>query len=204
MGAGDLNPGPQACRAGTLPAKPSPHIVFILFLFKMDLRPILKSAYVCLHVGMCTGKGAQGGQKRVSDLLELELQTAMDHLTWVLETKLRSSARTSALNVELPLEPSPSVSYFPVVSKTRKETQADKVGSSLCPQTAHTHWAQMVSLGPPGHHTHYSLSPFTSFRTGSEVTSGKPLIQVHSFCPNRTQAQSSLAFLLPFCHYPWY
>lgn len=37
---------------------------------------------------------AHRGQKRSSDLLELELQSVVGHLMWVRETELKSSART--------------------------------------------------------------------------------------------------------------
>lgn len=50
--------------------------------------------HVC-HVCM----GTWGGQKRVLDPMQLELQGAMSHLTWVLETKLMSSEKEeSSLN----------------------------------------------------------------------------------------------------------
>ena len=55
---------------------------------------------ICLSVCMCTAlyAGACGSQG-VMDPLKLELQATMSHLTWVLETELRSSARAaSALN----------------------------------------------------------------------------------------------------------
>lgn len=40
----------------------------------------------CVHVHL----GAHGGQKRVSDSLELELQAILSHLTWVLGIKFQS------------------------------------------------------------------------------------------------------------------
>jgi hypothetical protein len=46
--------------------------------------------------------GNQGGQKRASDPLEMELYTVMKHLMWVLGTIPRSSARFL-----LTAEPSP-------------------------------------------------------------------------------------------------
>lgn len=44
--------------------------------------------------------GDHGGQKSVSESLELELKRVVNHLTWVLETELWYSARAVAvLNV---------------------------------------------------------------------------------------------------------
>ena len=52
------------------------------------IQKIFNHVYVPLSADAC------GGQKRTSDPLELELQVAVSHLTWVLGTKLRSSRRT--------------------------------------------------------------------------------------------------------------
>ena len=61
---------------------------------------------LCVHTCACLPVYAQqmctalGGQKRVLDILELQLQVVVSHLMWVLETKLRSSTRTiNALNL---------------------------------------------------------------------------------------------------------
>lgn len=54
--------------------------------------------FVCLSEFMCTCAGAQENQ-RVQDALELELQTAMTCLTWVLGIQPGSYLRTAcALN----------------------------------------------------------------------------------------------------------
>lgn len=45
---------------------------------------IIGCGYV--HVGTCRG------QRRVSGLLELDLQMVVSHTTWLLKTELRSSA----------------------------------------------------------------------------------------------------------------
>lgn len=42
---------------------------------------------------MCAG--THGSQKMVSDLLELELQTVVSHLTWMLKPELRYSGKAA-------------------------------------------------------------------------------------------------------------
>lgn len=50
----------------------------------------------CLHVCIWTTcVMCYEGQKRVPDLLELELQTVVSHPVWVLGTELRSSVRAA-------------------------------------------------------------------------------------------------------------
>lgn len=44
---------------------------------------------------MQVSAGDQEGQKRASETLELRLQAVVSYLTWVLEAKLRFSARSS-------------------------------------------------------------------------------------------------------------
>lgn len=46
-----------------------------------------------IHVSAC----ALGGQKRVPDPPELELQAVVSHLTWVLRTILRVSAEEESI-----------------------------------------------------------------------------------------------------------
>lgn len=41
--------------------------------------------------------GAQGGQRKVLDPLELELQTVVSNLTWVLRASLQSYVRTTSV-----------------------------------------------------------------------------------------------------------
>jgi hypothetical protein len=59
--------------------------------------------FVCSPVGLCwlcaRVCSAHGGQKRVSDPLELEVQGAVGHLTLVLEPKLGSSGKSSINSV---------------------------------------------------------------------------------------------------------
>lgn len=58
---------------------------------------LLLSMHLCECVHMSTG--AFGGQERVSDALELELETVVSCYAWVLGPELRSCGRTaSALN----------------------------------------------------------------------------------------------------------
>ena len=62
------------------------HIKIALFLFM----------YVCIFVSVClVFVDAHRGQKRVSDLLELELQAVVNSPLWVLGTELWSSARAA-------------------------------------------------------------------------------------------------------------
>lgn len=53
---------------------------------------------LCLLVYLCSGSVpyTSGGQKRVLDLVELELNTIVSHM-WVLGTEPRSSARAAVL-----------------------------------------------------------------------------------------------------------
>lgn len=57
-------------------------------------------ACVCAHAHACDTcmPGTSGGQKRVSNPLELELQVAVSFLIGFLGTEFRSCIRTSALN----------------------------------------------------------------------------------------------------------
>lgn len=48
--------------------------------------------FLCAYVHL--SKGAQGGQKRGLDPVELKLYAVLSYLTWMLQIKLRSSART--------------------------------------------------------------------------------------------------------------
>jgi hypothetical protein len=59
--------------------------------------------YVYSFVSVCgdpyVNAGASGGQRRMSDSLELELQAVVRYLMWVMGTELRSSGRVvNALN----------------------------------------------------------------------------------------------------------
>lgn len=55
---------------------------------------------LCVHMYMYVYVGDHGGQKKVSESLELELKMLVSHLTWVLETELWYSARAvTVLNV---------------------------------------------------------------------------------------------------------
>lgn len=55
--------------------------------------------FTCIYTYVYIYAGAPGSQKKVSDPSELEMQVALSYMTWVLGTKLRSSARaTNVLN----------------------------------------------------------------------------------------------------------
>lgn len=56
--------------------------------------------YVSLWGCVLVNVGVRGGQKRLSDPLELELLVAVNCLTWVLGLELRSSAETVCLTAE--------------------------------------------------------------------------------------------------------
>lgn len=54
------------------------------------------------QVIVCTqSTGAYRGQKRVSDIRELELQAVVSSPMWVLESKLRSSKKQAVLTCNL-------------------------------------------------------------------------------------------------------
>lgn len=52
--------------------------------------------YLYVSVPMVCVRGACVGQNRVSDLMELELQTVVSHSVWVLGSKLGFSGRTAS------------------------------------------------------------------------------------------------------------
>ena len=58
-----------------------------------SLQPPLFSFYVCVY--MHTYLGAPGDQTRVSEFLELELQTVVSHVTWRLGTEPGPSIRAA-------------------------------------------------------------------------------------------------------------
>ena len=49
--------------------------------------------YVCMYVCVCMYVGNHGVRKRAMDTLQLELQTVVSCLRWVLGTRLSSSAK---------------------------------------------------------------------------------------------------------------
>jgi hypothetical protein len=61
--------------------------------------------------------GTHGGQERVSDSQELELQAIMNHLMWVLGTELMSSARCTLKQSSISpgpfLSPAPENIHYP-------------------------------------------------------------------------------------------
>lgn len=61
-------------------------VFFLFFLFRKILFYFQLCVSVCVHVHMYVGD--HGGQKSVSESLELELKRVVNHLTWVLETEL--------------------------------------------------------------------------------------------------------------------
>lgn len=78
------------------------HLLNII-LFLCNIRT-LSFSFVSVHVNVCVWcmcafvcVDAYGGPNRVSDLLKLELQTVVNHLKWILRTKLEFSARTSTI-----------------------------------------------------------------------------------------------------------
>ena len=66
---------------------------------------------VCCMCVLCV---CRGGQKRVSSTLELKFQDVVNHLTWVLETKLVSSWRTTSSLDCWAISPAPTrtISWF--------------------------------------------------------------------------------------------
>lgn len=60
-----------------------------LFVFKESF--IFKYRYVCVHMSM----GAIGGLKRVSNDLELDLQTIESYWTWMVGTEFRPFAKAA-------------------------------------------------------------------------------------------------------------
>lgn len=73
-------------------------------MFKRGHEAIGQQSFVCLfllfpYVYVHVSAVANRSQKRALDLPELELRTAVNHVLWVPETELRSSARAAnALN----------------------------------------------------------------------------------------------------------
>lgn len=55
------------------------------------LRFMLITFYLCVHgVGVCTQKSISGGDQKVSDPLEMELEWFLAPKLWVLETQDKS------------------------------------------------------------------------------------------------------------------
>lgn len=59
--------------------------------------------------------GAQGGQKRSLDLLELEAQVVVSCPTWVLGTKLGPSERARSVLNHCAIPPVPCVDFYAVI-----------------------------------------------------------------------------------------
>lgn len=71
------------------PEPPDVHSDFFLFSLKITFIYVYMHAFARGFVH--TSAGGPGGRKSVSDPLELQLQVSVNHLTWVLGTKLSSS-----------------------------------------------------------------------------------------------------------------
>ena len=84
--------------------------LFRIIIFKgltsLALLLFFKKICVCVCVCVC---GVHGGQKRVSDPLELELQVVVSRLMWVLVTELRSSTRAARALNTLATSPAPKL-----------------------------------------------------------------------------------------------
>lgn len=88
-----LNPDPQQEGYLLTTAEPSlqpwDHIFIIYSVVLVNLYLFIMCIGVYVH--MCAS--AQGGQKRVSESLELEFQAVVNYQKWVLKLKPGSSAR---------------------------------------------------------------------------------------------------------------
>lgn len=83
---------------------PSPESLFLLtIMLKIYIKYLFKIYFYvyecfCLFIFKCTecGPGAHRDQKRILNLLELELRKVVSHRRWVLKTKPESSARRAS------------------------------------------------------------------------------------------------------------
>ena len=73
----------------------------ILATFKNEFICVYVFVYACVHVRaylcvcVCVPSGAQGGQKRASGPLNLELLAVVCHQTWILGTELGKNKKHS-------------------------------------------------------------------------------------------------------------